>query len=250
MGIYALLASAYDDLFPQPPAATTFLDALRPRDGARRRALLDAGCATGSQALALAALGWRALGVDSEESMIRVARAKAASLGLAGEASFEAADMLDLIGTLPAGGLDLVACLGNTLPHLGPGGAAAFLAEASRVLAPGGALVVQALNYARPGVGPGFAFPELRAAGAVLRRRYESPPEGESGALAFRVELELGKSAPLAESMILWPLAPSDLASLLGAAGFGAPSLHSGWEGGGFREALDPFVVAVARSGR
>ena len=56
--------------------------------------VLDAGCGTGENALHLASLGLRVLGVDVAETALDAARTNAASRGFAAE--FSVADALDL----------------------------------------------------------------------------------------------------------------------------------------------------------
>ena len=63
-------------------------------EGAFAGAVLDAGCGTGENALHLAALGLRVLGVDVAETALSIAREKAAARGL--DADFVAADALHL----------------------------------------------------------------------------------------------------------------------------------------------------------
>lgn len=263
MGLYEAIASSYDELFPLPPQAAPFLDALvAPRGGSRPRRLLDSGCATGSQALALAGLGWEAVGVDSEKAMIGLASARAEASGLAGRASFACLDMLKLEGLYQPGSFDLVLCLGNTLPHLRGGGAGAFLGQARRLLAPGGALVLQLLNFGLPDMGPGYSFPTISAGALEMRRRYEAL-SGEKGgaaaeprpspglkdsteALRFVVELESPEDLRREETL-LEPIAPPALAALLLRAGFPRLERYSAWSGASFDEAVDRYLISVAR---
>lgn len=58
--------------------------------------VLDVGCGTGENALHLAALGRRVLGVDASPTAIARAAEKAAARGLADRASFRVADALEL----------------------------------------------------------------------------------------------------------------------------------------------------------
>jgi len=62
--------------------------------GAFTGAVLDAGCGTGENALHIASLGLRVLGVDVAETAVATARAKAAARGI--EAEFAVADALRL----------------------------------------------------------------------------------------------------------------------------------------------------------
>ena len=66
------------------------------REGAFRGAVLDAGCGTGENALHVASLGLRVLGVDVAETALSIAREKAARRGMT--ANFAVADALHLEG--------------------------------------------------------------------------------------------------------------------------------------------------------
>jgi SAM-dependent methyltransferase len=66
------------------------------REGAFAGAVLDAGCGTGENALHVAALGLRVLGVDVAETAVALAREKAAQRGV--DADFVVADAMGLDG--------------------------------------------------------------------------------------------------------------------------------------------------------
>src|SRR5690349_16253854 len=66
------------------------------REGAFAGAVLDAGCGTGENALHVAALGLRALGVDVAETAVALAREKAAQRGV--DADFVVADAMGSTG--------------------------------------------------------------------------------------------------------------------------------------------------------
>ena len=108
--------------------------------------VLDAGCGTGRVAVRLAELGYRCVGVDSDESMIAVARQAATDV------AWLHADLTDLTDR-PADPLhllhppdlaepfDLVVAAGNVVPLLAPGTEAAVVTGLARCLARGGLLV-------------------------------------------------------------------------------------------------------------
>lgn len=73
---------------PQPAIAR------RAAEGAFAGAVLDAGCGTGENALHVASLGSRVLGVDLAETALAIAREKAAARGI--DAEFETADAFQL----------------------------------------------------------------------------------------------------------------------------------------------------------
>ncbi len=108
--------------------------------------LIDAGCGTGRQAIALAMRGYRVVGVDAGEEMLELARR------LAGEAS----QTIEFVCTpyegmhaAIGGGFDGICCLGNALAAAGSGDAVAeALREFALCLRPGGRLFLQILNFA------------------------------------------------------------------------------------------------------
>ncbi len=104
---------------------------------------LDLSCGTGDHALALAGRGFRVVGADISEPMLRVARSKAVRLGL--KLPLVQADA----GVLPfgPGAFGLVTLILGLEFMAEPGRA---LSEAYRVLRPGGRLVVAILSRTAP----------------------------------------------------------------------------------------------------
>jgi len=259
MSLYEDLASIYDLLFPQNPAATAFILGLaghgHSRHGETRR-VLDLGCATGSQLLDLAAAGWEAHGLEPSVPMLEKARTKAELAEL--EADFREGGMLDASSIFPPGHFDLVLCLGNTLPHLGSREElGAFAADLATLLAPGGLVVLQLLNYdlvlerlARED----YIFPPLEAGGASFLRRYEAAgtgrPDGQAlpRRLAFRTRIERAGEAALEDLTMLMPIGPAELSAALEARGFVHPSRTAGWqaEPGAFDAMRDPYLILSA----
>ncbi|WP_329542177.1 class I SAM-dependent methyltransferase [Streptomyces sp. NBC_01358] len=108
--------------------------------------VLDCACGIGTQALGLAALGYRVTGSDLSPVAVTRAAREAASRGLT--LSVTAADMT----TLPFrdGSFDIVVCADNSLPHLlTPQAVLAALGEMRRVLRPGGVLLLSTRPYDR-----------------------------------------------------------------------------------------------------
>lgn len=105
--------------------------------------VLDAGCGTGRVAIRLATLGFDAVGVDVDESMLAVAREHAPSLPwLLGDLSDPPAGLL----ALPP--FDLLVLAGNVVPLLAPGALPRTVEGLVRLLAPG-ALVVAGFGLDR-----------------------------------------------------------------------------------------------------
>ena len=129
---------AYDEAFRALAASgadvhgeATRVTALVP-PGAR---VLDAGCGTGRVAVELARRGYDVVGVDSDPSMLAVARARAPEL------DWRLADLADpsaLAGTAP---FDRVVAAGNVLVFLAEGTQPAAMTHMAVALVPGGLLV-------------------------------------------------------------------------------------------------------------
>ncbi|MFB6555412.1 class I SAM-dependent methyltransferase [Streptomyces sp. NPDC056405] len=142
---------------------------LMPR-GAR---VLDAGCGTGRVLIELARLGYDGVGVDSDASMLSVARSSAPRL------TWLEADLSDFdpaaAGIIP--GFDLVVAAGNVFPLLAPGTEADVAATLARALRPGGLLVAGfGLDQDHLPVPPGLTLTQYDAyctgAGLTLTDRF------------------------------------------------------------------------------
>jgi SAM-dependent methyltransferase len=123
-------------------------------------AVLDAGCGSGENALHLASLGLRVLGVDVAETALAAARTKAAERGL--EVELAATDALDLAAL----GRTFETVLDSGLFHtFDAGERVAYAMSLGSVTARGGTLYVLCFGDAEPDVVPHPVGPEdLRAA--------------------------------------------------------------------------------------
>lgn len=110
--------------------------------------LIDAGCGTGRQAMALAARGYRVIGVDSSDEMLVVANRLCQADPSTNPPSFVHArydQMFDKAG----GEHDGVFCLGNALAAAGSRDAVIeAIASFGRCLRDGGRMFLQVLNFA------------------------------------------------------------------------------------------------------
>ncbi len=240
MDLYAHLAPLYDRLFPVNPATIDFLSGLMAGGKAEVDAI-DLGSATGGHAFALAALGWRVTAVEPSVDLDALARSKAQNQGA--KPHFVQGDMRDLAALVAPASLDLVLCLGNTLPHLASlDEVFSFMGAAREALKPGAAIVLQVLNYER--IGPGFAFPPMRVEGAEFRRSYAARHDAR---LSFDTELSLGDGTVLKDSTPLLPLGPDILEAVLGASGFLKLETRSAWDGAPFSRTESQVLLLTAR---
>lgn len=95
-------------------------------------AVLDAGCGTGRLGAELARRGFAVTGVDSDPSMLAVARRTAPDL------DWRLGDLAELAD---AGAYDLVVAAGNVMVYLAEGTGPQVVAALARALRPGGLLV-------------------------------------------------------------------------------------------------------------
>ena len=137
-GVFDAMAGTYDELEPwyehlYARVHAIVREALSRPAAAGEATALDAGCGTGFQTAVLAALGYRAHGVDLSSALLAVARARLP------RATF----VRGRLESLPyAGGcFDAVTCCGSTLSFVSD--PAAAIAELARVLRRGGRLLLE-----------------------------------------------------------------------------------------------------------
>jgi len=97
--------------------------------------ILDAGCGTGRVALRLQESGYRCVGIDSDASMLDVARAASADV------EWVLIDLADERAMAGRTDFDLVIAAGNVIPLVAPGSEARVIANLAAAVKPGGLLV-------------------------------------------------------------------------------------------------------------
>lgn len=147
--MYDALAPYYDLIYPDWDASMrrqgAALAALIPGTPAASR-ILDVSAGIGTQALALATLGYEVVARDVSEGAVRRLAAEAAARGLPLDTGV--ADMRRVADTV-TGEFDAVVSLDNSVPHLlGDDDILAALEEMRRVLAPSGVVLVSLRDYA------------------------------------------------------------------------------------------------------
>jgi uncharacterized membrane protein YdjX (TVP38/TMEM64 family)/SAM-dependent methyltransferase len=167
--LYQVLADHYEEVFPLDPRRVHFcLDKLPPVAGR----MIDAGCGTAELCRALIRRGHLAMGIDTDGRMIEKAREATHRDRLFAE--LHEGSILDTRDFAGDRRFHLIACLGNTLPHLsGSDEIEDFARDARSVLLPGGTLAVQVLNYDRIWSLKPSRLPDLRTERFRLEREYE-----------------------------------------------------------------------------
>lgn len=118
-------------------------------EGAFAGAILDAGCGTGENALHVASIGLRVLGVDVAETAVSIAREKAARRGV--DAEFVVADALHLNGLGRAFDTVLDVGLFHTFDDAERHD---YVTSLASVTGPGGCVHVLCFSDLGPGTGP------------------------------------------------------------------------------------------------
>lgn len=248
MELYRAIADAYDGIFPLDPDQVEFV-AARITPGGRA---LDAGCASGSLAYALAARGFRVTGIDLDQRLVAKAVRKARPPEEGGEGAaargplpeFRLMDM-DLAGyEFEAASFDAVLCLGNTLPHLrGPGQIGHCLSGFRKLLRPGGVLIVQTVDFGKVAeLGMG-GLPAIETEALRFERRYPELEPGESFDFEARLWIKPAPD-PIPGSARLYALGAAELEGLLERSGFPRRERFSGF---GAAPGTVPLLVYAAR---
>jgi glycine/sarcosine N-methyltransferase len=215
--------------------------------------VLDAACATGRHAIALAQLGYSAAGADLSAGMVTLAQANAASAGLNvpfGVAGFGGlANAAALRPLLP---FDAVLCLGNSLPHvLTQPELIATLADFAACLRPGGRLVIQSRNFdAVLAQRERWMDPQSHREGErewIFLRFYDYDPDG---LIAFNILTLYRAGSGAWEQRVsttrLWPQRQAELTASLKSTGFENLALYGSLGGSIFDPASSGNLVIVA----
>ncbi len=244
MDFYTTIAKHYDDIFPLDEAAPAYIRALSPPPGP----VLDAGCATGSLAIKLAAAGYRVQGIDLDQDLIRIAQAKAAAAGIGKESlSFRALDMRQASLAFEPGAYSLLLCLGNTLPHLlGPREIADALSGFRRLLRPGGRILLQLINFQRI-IEKGIkGLPCVENDKIKFERDYQGIAPNRPFRFATRLWVK-PEPQPLFSSVELFPLYGIDLDSILAQCGFVGRAFHADFSGAPAKTDSVSLIVSARR---
>lgn len=123
--------------------------------------VLDVACGAGTQAVALAKLGYEVVAADPSAGMLRKAHEIAAKYEVEGKIEFQRSDFLSLPDVV-TGPFDAIVCKGNALPHLlTDDEIESSLLIFNDLLRPGGMLVIGMRDFGpfmedRPRFIPGF----------------------------------------------------------------------------------------------
>ncbi|WP_346916504.1 methyltransferase domain-containing protein [Clostridium sp.] len=137
---YNVLAKYYDDIFPAPEWKKKF--ALKNID--KGGFVLDIGCSTGETTEYISSQGYRALGIDLDQEMIKIAKNRY------NESDTLRFKVMDMKAIAQSFGEEFngIVCIGNVLPHLGgKNQIKEFLKGCYEVLKKDSPLCIQTINF-------------------------------------------------------------------------------------------------------
>jgi len=159
--MYHHISEFYNEIFPHDPALTNFIKGfIRTGDSA-----IDLGSGTGRLTHLMSKLGMNVIGIDLDESMVRVAKQSFPEL------DYKVADMVEVLKENHQ--YELMTCFGNTLVHLNKKQLKDFFLEVKQTLSPKGYFIVQVLNYTKILKEKPTELKELRSNDMTFNRYYE-----------------------------------------------------------------------------
>ncbi len=241
---YEALSEHYDIIFPLDQEKTLFLEKEFKQKNAFK--ILDLACGTGTYTLELAKRGFNVWGTDLENSMIELARSKAAREQVA--VNFAVGDMRNSeeLG-LKFNGLF---CIGNSLAHLlDIRDLKQALHSMYNVLNDGGIAVLQIVNFDSILDTGDTQLPLIERAGLRFVRTYR--PRSEER-LYFDSMLEISDGSSLKRyenSVELRPIRRLDLEQWLYNAGFSSVKIYGDFKYSEYTLAAKAIVVTAERRG-
>ncbi|HEY6050274.1 MAG TPA: class I SAM-dependent methyltransferase [Thermoanaerobaculia bacterium] len=208
--------------------------------------VLDAPCGHGRLAIELARRGCEVTGVDISSEFLAEARSAAQRAGadVAGRLSWRESDMRDLPWQ---GRFQAAFCMGGSFGYFGDEGDAAYLAAASRSLAPGGRFALDASRVAET------ILPDFRERREIekdgVRFESENRYDPERGRIENRYTITLGnRTETRAASHRLYTV--FQLLGMLRDAGLEPRSLHGSLDGSLFRLGSPQLFVVAEKAGK
>lgn len=222
MSFYKELSSVYDIVFPEDKNTVEFLVG----NLKEKSKVLDLACGTGTYSIAVGEKGHEVIGVDLDEAMIELARAKNSFENI----HFYKANMLELSKIIQGETFDSVYCIGNSIVHLNNIENIEELAcDVYSRLENQGEFIVQIINYDRILKNGIKSLPTIDRSkqGIKFVRNYRLEEQGEK--IYFDTELIIcrgGIEEKYENSVTLLPLKSRELLNIFIKAGFSKVSIH------------------------
>jgi len=218
----------------------------------RWQRILDAGCGTGGEAIALAKMGVSVVGVDGTWNLLEIAHQKAEQAGVKLEWFL---DDIRVLKNPAMAGFDAVFCRGNTLPHLlNSDDLKAALRSFQRVVRPGGHLVLQWLNYHRI-LEKRERLVGVRESGNKVFLRFYDFGEEYIVFNILMIDKAKGNSSEVRKAVVSWesttlkPWIIDEVELILNESGWQIEKRWGGIDRGFFKNDKSKDVLLIAKSG-
>ncbi len=174
MSFYQEIVTAYDEIFPLNPKQLSYVEGMCKLLSGKK--ILDAGCGTGSLAIALGRRSASVNAFDLDVDMINKAKEKCPQ---AIDVNFKEGDLLKMTEAYKGSSFDIVYCFGNTLVHLsGLKEVEQFVSSARNLLKPKGKLLLQVINYDRILKKEVKSLPSIESDHYIFERLYRITDDG------------------------------------------------------------------------
>ena len=242
---YRDLAEYYSLLFPLNDRQRGFFERLL--HDAPADSVVDVGCGTGEHLSWFSARNFRAYGLEPDPGMFRELEHRR----WPGRPPRLVPGGVDVLPGVIGESVDLVLCLGNTLPHLRDREAVLRAVRGmAGALSPRGRLVLQTVNFDR-------VLDEGRAAFPIIERvlpdggRVAFFREYDWDALPGRLLFKTRLVTPAGEHQAAWPLLPlrrEEVVHCVGAAGFSGTQVFGDYDRSPFSGTSPALIVVGDRS--
>jgi glycine/sarcosine N-methyltransferase len=241
MSFYEEIADYYDLIFPFNKAHIDFVKSCI-EEPYRSKTVLDVGCGTGDLVIALADIGFHAIGIDYDAKMLDKAGEK---INKENNVVFNRLDMREIALYFNVPTFNAVLCLGNTLVHLtGLAEIESFCKQIKSVLKDKGRFLLQILNYDHILDHNIKSLPLIENNIIAFERYYKY--DDINNLIDFKTVLTVKESKRIIENTILlYPLRKQELDMALRKAGFTDITYYGDFDKKELREDSLP-LIAVA----
>jgi SAM-dependent methyltransferase len=240
MSFYSRFAACYEQVFPFREEVYRFL---LYHAGSAGSAVLDVGCGPGHYCGRFVRDGYRATGIDLDESMI------AEAVHRYPEAAFLSLDMREVHAA--GRGFRCIYSIGNVLAHLRQEDLSPFLETVYDMLAPGGIWIMQVMNWDELAELQDYTFPDKKIASslgpAVFQRRYTSIGP-DSLIFSFSLRTATGEKL-FDEQLPLYPVFRQEFVRFHESAGFRNSGAYSDFNMNPLRSEPGSGLVMVFEKG-
>ena len=244
MKFYKSISESYDYIFPYNPKQKEFVLSKAAILKKTDLSILDIGCGTGNLTIEIAGGSGHITGIDLNEEMVELARAKSDKMS---NIEMFPLNMLDILERFGEDSKDVIFSFGNTLVHLTEEKLfETFFHRAYKVLKENSTLLLQIINYDRILDNNIKGLSTIENEHIKFERVYDY--ENCPSTISFDTVLTLKESGLVKKNSVpLFPLRKSKLEYFLKNAGFDDISFYGGFDQSEFSKDSVALVVSAMK---